>query len=152
MAHAIKTSSWLIGLVALSVGCGTMAVQPAHHKQAAKMVTVNNTKNQALSKQANRAKSKKVTSASQIVPSSATIRRGSMLFSQKCAVCHGPDGVGTQNAPRLAAPTGVVSGFQTEASLKTFISEQMPANAPGSLTHQQARDVTAYVWHIAEAK
>ncbi|PSR29719.1 MAG: hypothetical protein C7B46_18325 [Sulfobacillus benefaciens] len=152
MTNGTKLVGGLVGATLWLAGCGSMAIQPTHHKSANEIVTVNNTKNPLLSKQPNHAKNKKVTSATKIAVDTKAIARGQTLFSQKCAVCHGVNGVGTQTAPRLAAPSGVASSYQTEASLRTFILEQMPANAPGSLTHQQARDVTAYVWHIAESK
>ncbi len=144
----------LLGLTILGTACGVMAAPSPHHGGSASkpLESVNNTKNHALSGKPNRAKVKKVTSTSSMGPGAATIRRGAMLFRAECAVCHGPAGIGTHNAPRLAAPTGVVNTFKTEASLVAFISSQMPADHPGSLTHQQAREVGSYVWHIAEAK
>ncbi|MCL4351276.1 MAG: cytochrome c [Firmicutes bacterium] len=152
MTNSIKLAGGLVGSALWIAGCGGMARQPTHHKSPSQVVTVNNTKNPLLSKQPNHAKNKKVTSATKIAVDTKAIARGQTLFSRKCAVCHGVNGVGTQTAPRLEAPSGVASSFQTEISLRTFILEQMPANAPGSLSHQQSRDVTAYVWHIAESK
>lgn len=152
------TPTGLIGLVLalgiFSTGCGAIAAPSPHSSGHASkpLASVNNTKNPALTGKANRAKVKKVTSRSKMGPSSATIKRGATLFRADCAICHGAGGIGTHNAPRLAGPSGVAKTFTTESSLVAFIASQMPANHPGSLTHQEARDVGSYVWHIAEAK
>jgi hypothetical protein len=49
----------------------------------------------------------------------------------------------------LAAPSGVLAQFPTEAALDAFIRANMPGNAPGTLTGEQAGEVTDYIWHIA---
>lgn len=150
----MRVIGMLLGLTILGTGCGVMAAPSPHHggSPSKPLESVNNTKNQALSGKPNRAKVKKVTSKSRMGPAPAAIKRGATLFAADCAVCHGAAGIGTHNAPRLAAPTGVTNTFKSESSLVAFISSQMPADHPGSLTHQQARDVGSYVWHIAEAK
>ncbi len=149
-----RSTSMILALAIFGTGCGAMAA-PTPHRQghASKpLESVNNTKNHALTGKSNRAKVKKVTSTTKTGSSPAAIRRGAALFKADCAVCHGPNGIGTHDAPRLASPTDVGNTFKTQSSLVAFISSQMPADHPGSLTHQEARDVGAYVWHISEIK
>lgn len=70
---------------------------------------------------------------------------GAAVFSQNCAVCHGAALEGE------AGPTLVGQSFASAASSYTVgaifgeIAEQMPAGAPGSLTHDQYADVMAYI-------
>jgi thiosulfate dehydrogenase len=74
--------------------------------------------------------------------------RGSLIFAQACAVCHGQDGQG--NPPAFPALWGSKS-FSIGASMArqeraaTFIKHFMPQNNPGSLNDQQAYDVAAFV-------
>jgi PQQ-dependent dehydrogenase (methanol/ethanol family) len=49
-----------------------------------------------------------------------------------------------QSAPRLTG-SGFNSAYPTPQSLYSFISSQMPANNPGSLSPTQYRDVTAFL-------
>ncbi|AUW92918.1 MAG: hypothetical protein C7B44_15955 [Sulfobacillus thermosulfidooxidans] len=113
---------------------------------------INNTQNPALDHKANRTRLKKVVADSKIPPSQAAIQAGSVVFARDCASCHGNQGIGTTGAPRLAAPSGVVSTFDNEARLKTFIALHMPANHPGTLSAKDAINVSQYVWHIAKGK
>ncbi|HEV3086465.1 MAG TPA: PQQ-binding-like beta-propeller repeat protein [Candidatus Elarobacter sp.] len=76
----------------------------------------------------------------------AQARSGAAVYSQTCSQCHGV------NLQGGAGPALVGSAFQkyvgksgTAASLYDFISKQMPADKPGSLTQQQYLDVTAYI-------
>ena len=76
----------------------------------------------------------------------AQARSGAAVFSGQCSQCHGV------NLQGGAGPALVGSAFQqyvgksgTAASLYDFISKQMPADHPGSLTQQQYLDVTAYI-------
>jgi thiosulfate dehydrogenase len=74
--------------------------------------------------------------------------RGARIYAQKCVVCHQPNGGGY---PMLAPPIWGPHSFSTGAGmsqvakLAAFIAHNMPKNAPGSLTPQQAFDVAAYV-------
>jgi thiosulfate dehydrogenase len=77
---------------------------------------------------------------------------GARVFQATCESCHGRDGVGTGKAPRLKAPSGVVSDFKTESALTSFILHNMPANNPGILTTTKAANAAAYVWHLAKSR
>ncbi|MEO6433800.1 MAG: c-type cytochrome [Sphingomicrobium sp.] len=79
--------------------------------------------------------------------------RGKAVYAQTCAACHGNGGNGASQ------PNGTVvypaifgahsynwdAGMADVALAAAFIKANMPFNAPGTLTTQQAWDVSAYV-------
>lgn len=72
-------------------------------------------------------------------------RQGASAFEWKCASCHGhhlEGGVG----PALEGPifASAKSGF-TIQQVYEFLSVEMPAYAPGSLTRAQYLDITAFL-------
>jgi PQQ-dependent dehydrogenase (methanol/ethanol family) len=71
---------------------------------------------------------------------------GAVVYSESCQQCHGVNLQG-QSAPALRGATfkTYVGKSGTAASLFDFISRQMPADKPGSLTQQQYLDVTAFL-------
>ena len=71
---------------------------------------------------------------------------GGTVYAAQCQQCHGVNLQG-QSAPGLvgAAFTKYVGKSGTAATLFDFISRQMPADKPGSLTQQQYLDVTAFL-------
>lgn len=71
---------------------------------------------------------------------------GAAVYSASCQQCHGVRLQG-QSAPALTGSTfqSYVGKSGTAASLYDFISRQMPADHPGSLTQQQYLDVTAFI-------
>jgi PQQ-dependent dehydrogenase (methanol/ethanol family) len=71
---------------------------------------------------------------------------GAAVYSASCQQCHGVS-LGGQSAPALTGQTfrTYVGKAGTAASLFDFISRQMPADHPGSLTQQQYLDVTAFI-------
>ncbi|HEY3045613.1 MAG TPA: cytochrome c [Vicinamibacterales bacterium] len=74
-------------------------------------------------------------------------KRGSPLYSEHCASCHGPELMGGEMAPPLA--TGdFLSGWDglTVGDLFERIRISMPQNAPGSLSGQQNADILAFVF------
>ena len=74
--------------------------------------------------------------------------RGAALFASTCTVCHGPQGQGNPPAiPALWGPTSYSIGasMAREERAATFIRHFMPLSNPGSLTDQQAYDVSAYI-------
>ncbi len=72
---------------------------------------------------------------------------GSLLYAQTCAPCHGVAGNGTVLAPPLwgTQSYNIGAGMARVRTAATFIRDNMPFDAPGSLTDQQAFDVAAYV-------
>ena len=74
--------------------------------------------------------------------------RGAALFASTCTACHGPKGQGNPPAiPALWGPTSYSIGasMAREERAATFIRHFMPLSNPGSLTDQQAYDVSAYI-------
>lgn len=75
--------------------------------------------------------------------------RGAGVYRSICAACHGADGEGGA-VPRAPALWGERS-YSIGASMArieraaAFVRHNMPFNAPGSLTDQQAWDVAAYI-------
>lgn len=63
---------------------------------------------------------------------SEQVERGGQLYEQRCATCHGD---------------AIVSDFASYPNAGLFfgfVSTAMPADAPGSLAHQQYADIIAY--------
>ena len=74
--------------------------------------------------------------------------RGAVLFASTCTSCHGPLGQGNPPAiPALWGPKSYSIGasMAREERAATFIRHFMPLSKPGSLTDQQAYDVSAYI-------
>ncbi len=74
--------------------------------------------------------------------------RGAVVFATTCAVCHGADGQGNPPAfPALWGPKSYSIGasMAREERAAAFIRRFMPQNKPGTLTDQQAYDVSAFV-------
>ena len=77
----------------------------------------------------------------------ADTARGRGLFETTCAACHGADGNGTV----LATPVwgsrsyNIGAGMARHRTAAAFILANMPNNAPGTLTPQQAIDVAGYI-------
>lgn len=74
--------------------------------------------------------------------------RGAALFATTCVVCHGVEGNG--NRPLIPALWGAGSysigaSMAREERAATFIRHFMPKSNPGSLTDQQAYDLSAYI-------
>jgi cytochrome c len=82
---------------------------------------------------------------------SGTAKQGSIVYTQKCAACHGPEGKGTP-LHRGLIPLGNAKPVKIEGSLVPyattvwdFINRGMPWAKPGSLTADEVYAVTAYV-------
>jgi len=78
---------------------------------------------------------------------SAQSMAGHKIFNQSCSMCHGSDLQG-QAGPALAGPAFAKSlqfSKMSASQLYGFISTQMPANDPGSLTKDQYLKVLAYI-------
>jgi thiosulfate dehydrogenase len=72
---------------------------------------------------------------------------GARVFLASCAKCHGATGAGTPVAPPLWGPQSynLGAGMSRVRTAADFISRNMPFDAPGTLTDQEAFDVAAYV-------
>ena len=78
--------------------------------------------------------------------SAAQASDGATVYSASCATCHGATLQG-QSGPSLAGARFAKSlvAYGTAQQMYDFISKQMPANAPGSLSTAQYLSVTAYL-------
>jgi len=73
----------------------------------------------------------------------AQAKSGAAVYSAHCSQCHGVNMEG-QSGPTLVGAT-FTRKYPSGTALYNFISTQMPADKPGSLSQQNYLDVTAYV-------
>jgi S-disulfanyl-L-cysteine oxidoreductase SoxD len=91
-------------------------------------------------------------------PGSGTPTQGEAVYAEKCAACHGANGVGKPN-DQLVGGRGSLSGNQ--APIKTvgsfwpyattlfdYVRRAMPLTAPKSLSDDQVYAVAAYILHL----
>lgn len=83
------------------------------------------------------------------LPSAAPdLARGQKIFSTTCAACHQANGAGVHGAfPPLWGPLSFNNGAGMAHidRMTGFVKYNMPQNAPGSLTLQEAYDVSGFV-------
>lgn len=73
---------------------------------------------------------------------------GAKIYAQQCAVCHQADGAGIPpHFPPLWGATAFNdgAGMSHADKMAAFVQYNMPQTHPGSLTAQQAYDVSAYI-------
>jgi thiosulfate dehydrogenase len=80
---------------------------------------------------------------------------GKAVYAAQCAGCHGSDGAGVP--PILPAVWGNDSfndgaGMNRPAKMAAFVLHNMPQNHPGTLSPQQAWDVSAYIHTMPRPK
>src|ERR1700678_1558236 len=80
-------------------------------------------------------------------PKSVDLKSGAAIYSAQCAVCHGSNGAGneTANFPPLWGPTSFNDHAGMDRMMPGFVQANMPLGRGGTLTDQQAADVSAYV-------
>ena len=87
----------------------------------------------------------------ELPPGRGTATEGAAVYTQKCAVCHGPNATGSAlhrglvplgNAKPVKIPFSLVPYATT---VWDFINRAMPQTRPGSLTPDEVYAVTAYV-------
>jgi thiosulfate dehydrogenase len=80
-------------------------------------------------------------------PQPASPQRGAALYGQRCSACHGANGAGNAAFPPLWGATSFNGGAGMHRlwTMAAFVRSNMPQNAPGTLTAQQAYDVSAFV-------
>lgn len=66
--------------------------------------------------------------------------QGERLYAKQCASCHGKQGEGTK---RFTKP---LIGERSLPQLTQLVQETMPEGQPGSLSAEEAKDVSAYVY------
>ena len=87
-----------------------------------------------------------------------TAAQGEKLFEEKCAVCHGPEGIGASAEELRGGKTEDLSGASPDknigaywpfaTTLFDFTRRAMPMTAPGSLSADEVYAVTAYMLHV----
>jgi thiosulfate dehydrogenase len=80
---------------------------------------------------------------------------GKSIYASQCAACHRSNGAGVP--PVLPAVWGPDSyndgaGMNTVGNMAAFVINNMPQNHPGTLTPQQAYDVSAYIHNMPRPK
>ena len=72
---------------------------------------------------------------------------GAKLYAAKCSMCHGANGAGyaAANFPPLWGNGSFNDGAGLNTKMARFVKANMPMGSAGSLTDQQAADVSAYV-------
>jgi mono/diheme cytochrome c family protein len=69
---------------------------------------------------------------------------GQQVFARICSRCHGDDGQGTADAPRLLGSGSNVPSYSRE-ELEVFVSTYMPGDAPGALSGEQYSAVVDFL-------
>jgi thiosulfate dehydrogenase len=93
----------------------------------------------------------KLSAADGLIPMKDTLAgdtlRGRRLFTTTCATCHQADGSGNSPIPALWGPRSYSIGASMARLERaaSFIWHNMPQTAPGSLTAQDAFDLSAYI-------
>jgi len=95
-------------------------------------------------------------------PGSGTAAQGEVLFTQKCASCHGPHGEGVAPTnlrligrdPRAenfrfasdpSLPRSIGNYWPYATTIFDYVRRAMPVNAPGSLSNDEVYALTAYL-------
>lgn len=71
--------------------------------------------------------------------------RGRELFGMNCARCHGDQGQGTSEGPRIIGSPNAIPTYMTAKGLFDFVSVEMPGDARGTLMPQVYWDVLAFI-------
>jgi len=84
------------------------------------------------------------------------VKKGRLLYAQKCAVCHGVDGIEKPGIKLLgnalvgdtlatSKPKTIGNYWPYATTLFDYIRRAMPYNMPGSLNNDQVYSITAYL-------
>ena len=74
-------------------------------------------------------------------------KRGETAYRQNCALCHGAQLAGTENAPGLLGDDFLKLWYgKSVAELSKQIQEKMPKDSPGILKPQQTVDILAHMF------
>ena len=79
---------------------------------------------------------------------SGSPQRGKAIYAAQCAACHGSEGNGVGSTfPPLWGPESFNdgAGMYGIENMAAFVLKNMPPKSPGSLTPQQAFDVSSYI-------
>ena len=94
-------------------------------------------------------------------PGGGTAKQGEVIYTAKCALCHGEKGAGNPNEPVSDVSAGpLVGGHGTLAGNRgvgywpyativfDYVRRAMPWGAPKSLADQEVYSLTAYLLHL----
>ena len=70
---------------------------------------------------------------------------GAAVYAQNCAVCHGANLQGQAGPPLVGQSFAAPGSDSTIGGMFSVLAQQMPASAPGSLTHAQDEEAMAYI-------
>lgn len=84
-------------------------------------------------------------SVPEIFAATEQTNRGKELFGMNCARCHGDQGQGTADGPRLIGTPNNIATYMTAKGLFDFVTTEMPADARGSLMPQAYWDILAFI-------
>jgi len=80
--------------------------------------------------------------------------QGKQIFALKCAICHGPEGIGASADPLMGEVGSLTSDYPEKTvnsywpyatTLFDYIRRSMPINAPFSLTPDEVYALSAYI-------
>ncbi len=72
--------------------------------------------------------------------------QGQAIYTQQCAMCHGPSLAGSGQTPALAGPVFLKNWIgQTVGDLSSKLQATMPATSPGSLKPDQVSELVAFI-------
>lgn len=90
-------------------------------------------------------------------PGSGGVGQGVQIYAERCAACHGVDGEGQGDYPKLVGGRGTLgtktpiqtigSYWPYSTTVFDYVHRAMPYNAPGSLTADETYAVTAFLLH-----
>jgi len=76
-------------------------------------------------------------------------KRGETAYRQNCALCHGLQLTGTENAPGLLGDDFLKLWYgKSVADLTKQVQEKMPKDSPGILKPQQTVDILAHMFAV----
>ncbi len=94
-------------------------------------------------------------------PGKGTVQRGSEVFAEQCAACHGTFGEGEGRYPKLVGGDGTLRDDRPEPTVGSYwpfaptlwdyINRAMPMPAPHSLSADDVYALTAYILNLTDA-
>jgi mono/diheme cytochrome c family protein len=91
-------------------------------------------------------------------PGKGTVQRGSEVYAEQCAACHGTFGEGEGRFPKLVGGAGTLMDDRPELTVGSYwpfaptlwdyINRAMPMAAPHTLSADDVYALTAYVLHL----
>ncbi|MFL6828239.1 MAG: c-type cytochrome, partial [Bradyrhizobium sp.] len=93
-------------------------------------------------------------------PGKGTVERGSVVFAEQCAGCHGTFGEGEGRFPKLVGGAGTLRNDRPELTVGSYwpfaptlwdyINRAMPMGTPHTLSADDVYALTAYILNLNE--